>query len=278
MKKLTISYNNGGRNVSMEPFINLLPYMTKIERVYELLDEWTGGIEISTDGPHWHGETDWELEKRRFEEHTGPIGVHLPIFELNLASVQYPEHAEYSFEMYTAFLEWSSTFASHAVLHTHLYSTPLFQRIEAQNRSKEYLNRLGSIAEKAGIDLLVENVGFHGGMLFNEQEFVQLFEEIPTIKALIDVGHAHINNWDTPKVIEALGNKLKALHLHDNDRTDDSHLPIGEGTIQWDPIWESLKKANHHYLAILEYREGTEAEKLLNDVQMVTDLLSKETV
>jgi sugar phosphate isomerase/epimerase len=262
----------------MKPYINLLPFMTRIDEVTELLNKWSGGIEISTDGPHWHANSDLIYEKRRFEQHLGPIGVHLPIWELNLASVQFPELARVSFEMYKSYVEWSATFASHMVLHTHLYSTPIFHRREAQEQSKQYIYELGMIAERLGVDLLVENVGFHNKMLFNEGEFVQLFEEIPMVSALLDVGHAHINNWDIPKVIKALGPKCKALHLHDNDGHNDLHLSIGEGTMDWQPIWDCLKVAEHDYRAILEYNEDIPLDQLLQDVQLLHDNLAKETI
>ncbi len=262
----------------MQLYVNLLPYMTRIDHVSELLERWSGGIEISTDGPHWHDHTDLEKEKQRFADHRGPIGVHLPIWELNLASIQYPELARFSFETYKSFLEWSAAFAGHAVLHTHLYSTPLFHRQEAQKQSKQYIYELGIIADKLGIELLIENIGFHDKMLFDEDEFVDLFQEIPNVHALIDVGHAHINQWDIPRVIHRLGSKCRALHLHDNDGISDLHLPVGEGNIDWGPVWECLKQADHDYLAILEYRENTPLEKILADTDRLTEHLAKETI
>lgn len=246
----------------MSVYINLLPFMKKINDAPAFLQDWGGGVEISTDGPHWHGDTDWAQEKERFASYVGDIGVHLPIWELNLASVQFPQYAAYSFEAYRTYLEWASTFASHAVLHTHLYNMPLFHREEAQALSKHYIKQLGDIAEQKGIMLLVENVGFHDKMLFDEREFVQLFEEIPAIQALLDVGHATINNWDIANVIEALGTRLSALHLHDNDGENDLHLPIGAGVTRWNEIWQAVAEQTHSLRLILEYDESASLEVL----------------
>ncbi|MED4128646.1 sugar phosphate isomerase/epimerase [Shouchella miscanthi] len=240
----------------MNVYANLLPFMNKIDEADAFIREWNGGIEISTDGPHWHGNTDWNREQERFESFHGDMGVHLPIWELNLASIQFPGHAAYSFDIYRTYLEWAAGFASHAVLHTHLYASPLFHKEEAQKRSRHYIKQLGEVAKQNDITLFVENVGFHDKMLFDEQEFVQLFEDIPTIKALLDVGHATINKWDIPAVIKALGRNLGALHLHDNDGKGDLHLPIGAGVTDWTSIWAALDTLSHSPKLILEY-EGT---------------------
>ena len=66
-----------------------------------------------------------------------------------------------------------------------------------------------------------------------------LFDIFPSAKSLIDTGHAHVNGWDIPAVVQSLGERLVACHVHDNDATADAHLPIGQGTIEWDKYFAS---------------------------------------
>ena len=40
-------------------------------------------------------------------------------------------------------------------------------------------------------------------------------------------------------------NKIFAVHLHDNDKSDDLHLLPFEGTIDWKELSNNLKKANY---------------------------------
>lgn len=263
----------------MTVLINLLPYMKRIEDAKELLERWSGGLEIPMDGPNWEEPANWNEEFLRFKDYTGPISVHSPIWELNLASSRFEVISQYSYEVYKGCLEWSARIgAEQMVLHPSLYSTMIFNRKQSQARSIDNLKRLGEVAGKLGIDLAVENVGFHEFALFDEEEFVRLFEDIPTISALVDVGHAHINGWDTPELIRRLGTRLSAVHLHDNDGIDDLHQPIGEGTIAWDPLFDALRSLSHPFRSILEYQFDTPLQILLDHAGLVKSKLSNPAV
>ena len=54
-----------------------------------------------------------------------------------------------------------------------------------------------------------------------------------TVGYLIDVGHANINGWDVPTLIRRVAPRLYGLHIHDNNGNSDQHLPIGDGTMEW---------------------------------------------
>ncbi|MCJ8013447.1 sugar phosphate isomerase/epimerase [Paenibacillus sp. KQZ6P-2] len=260
----------------MTIFINLAPYMNAMEDFAELLSRWNGGIELMMDGPNWRDPVDWEEEFRRFQQYQGGISVHGPIWELNLASARYAGIREYSYEVYKECLNWCAKIgAEHMVLHPNLYSTPLFDREASQAFAKENLKRLGEYARKVNVGLAVENMGMGEYALFNQQEFTALFSEIETITALVDVGHAHVNGWDTPQLIRDLGSRIQAVHLHDNDGIADLHQPIGHGSIEWDSIWDALNDLTHIYRPILEYSEGVSLGLMLQHGAEVEKLLTK---
>lgn len=256
-------------------YISLLPFLNRPDDAVELLSRWQGGIEILTDGPNWVGHPfDWDREAGRFAGHSGPVSIHSPIFELNLSTPRYPSIREYSFDVYRQCLEWAARIgAEQVVIHPSLHTTPVFLRKEAQEHAKRNLERLGQVAQDAGVELAVENIGFGGDALFDQEEFVRLFDEIPAVRALVDVGHAHINRWDTPGLIQALGERLAAVHLHDNDGVRDSHLPVGRGTIDWQPVWTALRSLRHEYRAILEYQVDTPVETVLAHADFVNSCL-----
>lgn len=65
----------------------------------------------------------------------------------------------------------------------------------------------------------------------------------PFFVACLDIGHAEMRGVGTSAVemIHALGNRLQALHIHDNDRWHDSHqLPFTMG-VDFEPIVAALK-------------------------------------
>lgn len=93
-----------------------------------------------------------------------------------------------------------------------------------------------------------------------------VFEEDPSIlKALLDTldspylgycldsGHGNlfsavpVGEW-----IEALGSRLIEVHLHDNHRQADEHLPIGFGEIDFDGLFSSLRAKNLHPIHTVE--------------------------
>ncbi len=69
----------------------------------------------------------------------------------------------------------------------------------------------------------------------------------PYFVACVDVGHAELRDLGSSAVdmILALGNKVQALHLHDNDKIGDLHkIPFSE-SLDFDAIVRALKKVNY---------------------------------
>jgi len=117
------------------------------------------------------------------------------------------------------------------VLHTNQTKVTPETKAELMKNSLHTLNVIGEEAAREGIQLVIENVGetIYETLLFDEDEFIDLFNKVnPASGCLIDVGHAMINEWDMKRVIRALGSRIKAYHLHNNDGTADSHRPMFE--------------------------------------------------
>ena len=69
----------------------------------------------------------------------------------------------------------------------------------------------------------------------------------PFFVACLDIGHAEMRGHNTTAVemIHALGNSLKALHLHDNDKWHDSHKTPFTMDIDFEPIVKALKDIDY---------------------------------
>ena len=72
--------------------------------------------------------------------------------------------------------------------------------------------------------------------------------------ACLDIGHAEMKGSNTSAVemIKALGNRLKALHIHDNDKLHDSHQPPFSMKIDFVPIVKALKEIGYDGYFTLE--------------------------
>lgn len=65
--------------------------------------------------------------------------------------------------------------------------------------------------------------------------------------ACLDIGHAEMVGSETTAVelINALGSRLRALHIHDNDKLHDSHQIPFSMSIDFDAIVKALKKIDY---------------------------------
>lgn len=79
--------------------------------------------------------------------------------------------------------------------------------------------------------------------------------------ACLDIGHAEMKGSDTSaaEMINALGSRLQALHIHDNDKLYDSHQIPFSMNIDFDAVVRALKNIGYNgYLTL-------EADRYLND-------------
>ena len=76
----------------------------------------------------------------------------------------------------------------------------------------------------------------------------------PNFVACLDIGHAEMKGLDTSakQMILTLGDKLEALHIHDNDKWHDSHRSPFSMDINWEEVVGALKQINYKGVFTLE--------------------------
>ena len=76
----------------------------------------------------------------------------------------------------------------------------------------------------------------------------------PYLVACLDIGHAEMEGLHTTaeKMILALGDKLQALHMHDNNQHDDSHAIPFSMQIDFDKVVRALKAIDYQGYFTLE--------------------------
>jgi sugar phosphate isomerase/epimerase len=95
-------------------------------------------------------------------------------------------------------------------------------RSEFFDKNRECYLGIVPIAEKYGVEILVENIGCLSDLYYYIRDGKELREMVdyvghPLVNACWDVGHAnHNRQFDQYESIVTLGNKLKALHIQDN--------------------------------------------------------------
>lgn len=246
------------------------------ENICRLMNYGAEKIELMMDGEHWdHLGHRFERIGKQLKQLPVSFSVHPPAWDMNLTS-EMRSVREATFTEYKKAIEFASIIgASHVVIHPGFCYHPSFNKKLAKKRAYEYIKELCNVAKPLGVMLAVENVGYGGTGLYTQEEFVTLLDDIdPVAGYLVDIGHAYLDHWDIPGVIEAVKDRLIALHIHDNNGTNDDHLPIGRGTIDLKKIIEVINKAGIDCELILEYALGTQLRELQTGKSFLRQIIS----
>lgn len=183
-------------------------------------------------------------------EHYGRLSLHGPCMGINLANRKHTHYRAYYEQLFTDAARWRASFV---VVHTNeAYDEPA---AAVKNLIYDRLDTIMRIADKYNVRVVLENVGLlpKSNLIFDWAEYQQLLKDFPQAGALLDVGHAFINQWPLLEVLKTLGDRITACHLHDNDGHSDLHLPIGEGDIQWADFFAGVRQYSPHTLLVFEY-------------------------
>lgn len=139
------------------------------------------------------------------------------------------------------------------VMHpSNLPHDPMYSRKKAKEANLVYLAPFIEAAKKAGIGIAVENMVDFGGnrrryCAGDPEELIDLVDTIndPSVGVCIDTGHAHFAGISAGDFIRMAGKRLKCLHIDDNNRDDDAHLPPYMGSIDWADVMRALGEVDY---------------------------------
>ncbi len=117
----------------------------------------------------------------------------------------------------------------------------------------DFYSRLVPYCEEYGIKVALENMWQHTGMINHStcsrpDEFIRYLDELNNdcFVACLDIGHAALVREDPDQFIKRLGAKrLKCLHVHDVDGTNDSHTLPFFGVVDWHKVMSALAEIGY---------------------------------
>lgn len=156
---------------------------------------------------------------------------------VNLAAPDYRESVE-------KLKEWIDLFHAlgirAAILHPGRCEDGTPEEVALQRRV-EALAALCSYAEGSGITICMENMAQHHTSAAKLLELVKAVGS-PQLGICLDTGHLNIAGGDQYAFITEAGNRLKAIHIADNEGERDQHMmPYGRGTVNWDAVLRGLR-------------------------------------
>lgn len=138
---------------------------------------------------------------------------------------------------------------------------PIHHFVYAGNEDKlweinmRYYTGLLPYAEKFGVRMTLENMFQFDSeghptedTLSRAEKYVSAMDALqnPSVAACVDVGHVAMLGRKPGDLIRSLGHdRVKALHIHDNDAVLDRHMLPYLGTIDWEDVCKALAEIDY---------------------------------
>lgn len=110
----------------------------------------------------------------------------------------------------------------------------------------ERIRKIVNYAKELNVKVAFENTKIKGYL-----EYVLGNIKDDNVGICFDAGHCHVHFNDEFN-FEFFKDRIFAVHLHDNDKSDDLHLLPFDGTIDWKNVIKKLKESNYNGPITLE--------------------------
>ena len=216
------------------------PLPAALERLASVTD----CVEVMDEGLHYLENTE------PLESYSFLYFIHAPSRGVNIASILEPIRRA-SVEVLTQTFSIAAEIGADVVIHPGYYAWRQ-ERERAVEKFRQSLGELTAAADDLSVTFFVENMGNW------EYFFLRSSEDLPLIDGIglaLDVGHAHLNGC-----LDAfLAHPAAHFHLHDNDGTEDSHDPVGTGSIDFVAVMDAVRRNNVIPIVEVDTLEGVTA-------------------
>ena len=124
------------------------------------------------------------------------------------------------------------------------------------------LKSIVAYGEKKGIKIAIENMLPH--LFFGDfNDLLNLINQFDSenLGICLDTSHANLSKG-VLEAVRKFGPRIISLHISDNYGNEDSHFPLGEGSINWNEFLHELFKVNFKGVFMLEILKEVKEEEL----------------
>lgn len=128
-----------------------------------------------------------------------------------------------------------------------------------------FLGKAADYARFYNVTLCLENLPHDHFPLSTPESVRNLVEDmdLPNLKVCLDTGHCAMRGFPPGDAVRLIGPRLlQCLHVHDNDGHHDSHLPPGEGVIDWNDFRQALQDIHFQGALNLECNPKTQEQEI----------------
>ena len=202
-----------------------IPLTAALDRISPI----TGFIEIMDEGLHFLNSTEPLLS------YSVKYSIHAPCRGTNIASLLEPIRRA-SVEVITQCFAIAAEVNAGVVVHPGYFAWSE-ERAKAERQLAKSLSDLSRLGEEYSVRYFIENMGNWEYFFLKTPDELHLIGNTPFA---LDVGHAY-QNLCLPEFLRV---PASHFHLHDNAGKEDSHLALGEGTIDFGPVMKAVQKNN----------------------------------
>lgn len=199
-----------------------------LEKALEQISEFTDRIEVMDEGLHYLNSAEPLLS---YNHH---FSIHTPCRGTNIASLLEPIRRA-SVEVMGQCMKIAAEVDASIVVHPGYFAWAE-ERDKACRQLERSIDDLTTLSREFSVPFFIENMG-------NWEHFLlKVPDELPLIGTslfALDVGHAHQMHC----LDGFLEYPAAHYHLHDNLGDADSHLAVGDGTINFAAVMDAVKKS-----------------------------------
>lgn len=140
------------------------------------------------------------------------------------------------------------------ILTVHLWMDARFVKRPCLAHKIGLLRRLTEAASGKAVTVCLENLSEKA------EHMAEVLENVPALMLTLDVGHAQLLSEENTSfgLIERYPGRIRHVHIHDNrggnSPSDDLHLPVGEGAVDFPAILHRLRVSGYEGTMTLELR------------------------
>ena len=200
------------------------------------------------------------IDSEILESYNLKYSIHAPFMDVNIASPQDQSRLNSIAQIKSSIDLANEINAEAVVVHPGLISflANKYFKKEVYEFANESIKEIGDYAKDFGVMATIENMPNFESMIYqNIADLNQLLVE-NEMHMTLDIGHANHVGYAPDEMIF---DSIKHIHVHDNLGDDDSHLPLGEGSIDLKYIINTLESKNYDGIYILEVNDYDSIKK-----------------
>ena len=194
-----------------------------------------------------------------FDSYNLKYTIHAPFMDVNIAALQDKSRRNAVSQIRESIDLASKINAEAVVVHPGLISF-LARNFKSSvyELAHESIVEIHEYSLDAGVLTTVENMPNFETMIYQNIPYLNEFLKSIDMGMTLDIGHANHAGYTAD---EMYFDSIKHVHIHDNNGDDDTHLPLGEGSIDLNAIVNTLEKNNYDGVYIIEVNDFDSIKK-----------------